>query len=46
MFFGMPSKVCVVFDYDGSNDRKEEYRNNRFTDWDSLPQDEVPFFEE
>ena len=43
------SKVCVVFDYDGSNERKEEfseYKNNRFTDWDCLPQDEVPFFEE
>ncbi|MBE6143606.1 MAG: hypothetical protein E7177_06470 [Erysipelotrichaceae bacterium] len=43
------NKVCVVFDYDGSSDRKEEYseyKNNRFTDWESLPQDEVPFFEE
>ena len=43
------SKVCVVFDSDCSEERKEEYceyKSNRFTDWDSLEKDEVPFFEE
>lgn len=43
------SRVCVVFDYDGSSERKEEYndyKNNRFTNWESLSPEEVPFFEE
>lgn len=43
------TKVCVVFDRDGSNERQEQYedyKGNRFNEWDSLPQDEVPFNEE
>ena len=43
------TKVCVVFDQDGSVERKEEYsgyKENRFSDWDSLNPDEVPFYEE
>ena len=43
------TKVCVLFDRDGSNERQEEYeeyKGNRFNEWDNLPQDEVPFNEE
>ena len=39
----------VVFDCDGAAERKEKldtYKANREKDWDSLPADEVPFFEE
>lgn len=43
------SKVIVVFDEDGSEERKEEYKYykaNRISNWDELPPDEVPFNEE
>lgn len=43
------SKVIVVFDEDGSEDRKQEYedyKSNRINNWDELPSDEVPFNEE
>lgn len=43
------SKVIVVFDEDGSEERKqeyEEYKSNRINNWDELPADEVPFNEE
>lgn len=43
------SKIVVVFDKDGSDERKEiyqDYKANRNIDWDSLPSDEVPFNEE
>ena len=39
----------VVFDCDGASERKETlaaYKANRDADWDALPVDEVPFFEE
>ena len=39
----------VVFDCDGAEERKqtlETYKANRDKDWDALPADEVPFFEE
>lgn len=41
--------VAVVFDYDGSDERKElysDYKANRTEDWDSLPEEEIPFAEE
>ena len=43
------SKVIVVFDEDGSEERKEEYKDykaNRINNWEELPPDEVPFNEE
>ena len=43
------TKVCVVFDSDSSLERKEEYdeyKKNRFTDWENLNNDENPFNEE
>lgn len=43
------SKVIVVFDEDGSEERKQEYedyKSNRINNWDELPADEVPFNEE
>ena len=43
------SKVIVVFDEDGSEERKQEYQDykaNRINNWDELPADEVPFNEE
>ena len=42
-------RAVVVFDCDCSTERKElyeDYKANRPKDWDSLPPDEVPFFEE
>ena len=39
----------VVFDRDCAEERKQafdRYKANRDTDWESLPADEVPFFEE
>ena len=42
-------RCLVVFDCDGSAERKEilgDYKANRTQDWASLPEDEVPFFEE
>ncbi|MBQ8429501.1 MAG: flap endonuclease [Clostridia bacterium] len=42
-------RCVVVFDYDGSGERKElldTYKANREQNWEELPQDEVPFFEE
>ena len=43
------TKVVVVFDYDGSEERQElyqDYKANRENNWDALPSDEVPFNEE
>lgn len=43
------SKVIVVFDEDGSEERKQEYQDykaNRINNWDELPANEVPFNEE
>lgn len=43
------NRTAVVFDCDCSMERKqilEDYKANRRQDWDQLPQDEVPFFEE
>ena len=43
------SKVVVVFDFDGSEERQElykEYKANRENNWDELQSDEVPFNEE
>ena len=43
------SKVRVVFDEDGSEEKKqayEQYKTNRINNWDELPSDEVPFNEE
>ena len=43
------SKVIVVFDEDGSEEKKqayEQYKTNRINNWDELPSDEVPFNEE
>ena len=43
------SKVVVVFDFDGSEERQElykEYKANRENNWDELQRDEVPFNEE
>ena len=43
------NRCVVVFDYDGSEERKElldTYKANREQNWEELPQDEVPFFEE
>ena len=43
------NRCLVVFDQDGSSERKEiaeDYKANRPKDWDSLPQDEIPFLEE
>ena len=43
------SKVVVVFDFDGSEERQElykEYKANREKNWDELQSDEVPFNEE
>lgn len=43
------TKCCVVFDSDSSNERKEiynEYKANRISNWDELPNDENPFNEE
>ena len=42
-------RCVVVFDCDPSQERKdilEDYKGNRPQDWDALPMDEVPFFEE
>ena len=41
--------LAVIFDYDGSNERKalySEYKANRTEDWESLPEEELPFSEE
>ena len=41
--------VAVVFDEDGSDERKElysDYKANRIDDWASLPEEEIPFSEE
>lgn len=41
--------VAVVFDEDGSEERKElysDYKANREDDWSSLPEEEIPFAEE
>ena len=43
------SKVVVVFDFDGSEERQElykDYKANRENNWDELQSDEVPFNEE
>lgn len=43
------TKIVVVFDCDGSEERKEaydDYKANRIINWDELPSDEVPFNEE
>lgn len=43
------NKIAVVFDYDGSKERKDiynDYKSNRPTNWNELPSDEVPFNEE
>lgn len=43
------SKVVVVFDFDGSEERQElykDYKANRENNWDELQIDEVPFNEE
>lgn len=42
-------RCVVVFDCDSSQERKEileDYKGNRPQDWETLPMDEVPFFEE
>ena len=42
-------RCLVVFDCDGSAERKEtldSYKANRTQDWESMPADEVPFYEE
>lgn len=42
-------RCVVVFDCDGSEERKElldTYKANREQNWEEMPQDEVPFFEE
>lgn len=42
-------RCLVVFDCDGSAERKETldcYKANRVQDWENMPADEVPFFEE
>ena len=41
--------IAVVFDEDGSEERKElysDYKANRTDDWSSLPEEEIPFSEE
>ena len=41
--------IAVVFDEDGSDERKElysDYKANRLDDWSSLPEEEIPFSEE
>lgn len=43
------SKVIVVFDEDGSEERKtqyQDYKANRIDNWEILPSDEVPFNEQ
>ena len=43
------SKIVVVFDCDGSEERQElykDYKANRENNWDELQSDEVPFNEE
>lgn len=43
------TKAIVIFDEDSSKERfseYEEYKANRFTNWDNLPNDENPFNEE
>lgn len=43
-----PRYICVIFDTETPSERvlwDENYKANRIKDWDSLPQDEVPFYE-
>lgn len=45
----MPTHIIVVFDSDGSIEKEkvfQDYKKNRFVDWENLKDDEIPFNEE